>query len=63
MSTERPIQLVRMLDIGELIVVLEKTIPLEEADEALQESGVGHERSKVILTGLSGVLPLSRSET
>jgi NADPH:quinone reductase-like Zn-dependent oxidoreductase len=62
MSPETLIQLVRMQDIGEIIVVLDKTIPLEEADEALQERG-GHERGKAVLAGLSVVLPLSRSET
>lgn len=63
MSTERLIQLARMVDAGDLTEVLEKTIPLEESAGALQESGAGYGCGKVVLAGLSVVLPLSRSET
>ncbi len=42
-------ELSRMVDAGELSVRLERTFPLEEAPEALEESRTGHVRGKIVL--------------
>jgi NADPH:quinone reductase-like Zn-dependent oxidoreductase len=42
-------ELSRMVDTGKLTVRLERTFPLEEAPEALQESRTGHVRGKIVL--------------
>ena len=38
-----------MVDAGEISVRLERTFPLEEAPEALEESRTGHVRGKLVL--------------
>jgi NADPH:quinone reductase-like Zn-dependent oxidoreductase len=42
-------ELSRMVDAGELTVRLERTLPLERAPEALDESRTGHVRGKIVL--------------
>ncbi len=42
-------ELSRMVDAGELTVRLERTLPLEKAPEALEESRTGHVRGKIVL--------------
>ncbi len=42
-------ELSQMVDAGELSVRLERTFPLEEAPEALEESRTGHVRGKIVL--------------
>jgi NADPH:quinone reductase-like Zn-dependent oxidoreductase len=42
-------ELARMVDAGELTVRLERTLPLERAPEALDESRAGHVRGKIVL--------------
>jgi NADPH:quinone reductase-like Zn-dependent oxidoreductase len=42
-------ELSRIVDAGELTVRLERTFPLEQAPEALDESRTGHVRGKIVL--------------
>ncbi len=42
-------ELARMVDAGELSVKLQRTFPLEEAPETLEESRTGHVRGKIVL--------------
>src|SRR5215216_193852 len=42
-------ELSRLVDAGELTVRLERTLPLERAPEALDESRTGHVRGKIVL--------------
>jgi NADPH:quinone reductase-like Zn-dependent oxidoreductase len=42
-------ELSRMVDAGELSVVLDRTFPLEKAPEVLEERRTGHVRGKIVL--------------
>jgi NADPH:quinone reductase-like Zn-dependent oxidoreductase len=42
-------ELSRMVDAGELSVVLDRTFPLEKAPEVLEERRTGHVRGKNVL--------------
>ena len=48
-DTRRLEELSRMVDAGELSVRLERTLPLEEAPKALEQSRTGHVRGKIVL--------------
>jgi NADPH:quinone reductase-like Zn-dependent oxidoreductase len=48
-SAQRLEELSWMVDAGEISVRLERTFPLENAREALEESRTGHVRGKIVL--------------
>jgi NADPH:quinone reductase-like Zn-dependent oxidoreductase len=48
-SAQRLVELSRMVDTEEISVRLERTFPLENAREALEESRSGHVRGKIVL--------------
>jgi NADPH:quinone reductase-like Zn-dependent oxidoreductase len=48
-SAQRLEELSRMVDAGEISVSLERTVGLERAREALEESRKGHVRGKIVL--------------
>lgn len=48
-DAEKLRELARMVDAGELTVGLEKTVPLQEASVAIEESRAGHVRGRMVL--------------